>query len=38
VHLLSWIFDNGSNENQIPKQAAIIELLAPENNSHLGGR
>jgi hypothetical protein len=29
VQLWSWIFDNGGNENQILKQAAIVELLAP---------
>jgi hypothetical protein len=29
---------NGRNEDQISKQAAIVELLAPENNSHWRGR
>jgi hypothetical protein len=38
VHLWIWIFGNGRNENQISKQAAIVEFLAPENNSHWRGR
>jgi hypothetical protein len=33
VHLWSWIFGSGRNENQISKQAAIVKLIAPENNS-----
>jgi hypothetical protein len=33
----SILYGNGRNENQISKQAAIIELLAPDNNSHWRG-